>query len=315
MSKKLKLVPLLTAMQTLMLDQKTMDTLVDKKEIEIYKNSRNNACILKSDLKRLCNNEEVRNFSKECLLNSIKLYDLNNTNGGKALYIQKINELIKQYRNDISVLEKIHYKYRNNLNILKDETALVAAYILYAKVINLLNMACLCLENYYFHTGLLLRIIDETVDVATYFIISEGGENDSKNLRIWFREDVSPKHKICREVISKYLNSINMKIAVNDHEDLINEIYQKKSKMIHPTRNTILEVIKFSSEDKRSLPNSFDYKSCSYTKKIYQLTDFFKSSVWTAIQGFYICFYKKMPLKKDDMDILIKLNDKYEKSS
>jgi len=106
-----------------------------------------------------------------------------------------------------------------------------------------------------------------------------------------------------------------MKIAVNDHKDLINEIYQKKSKMIHPTRNTILEVIKFSSEDKRSLPNSFDYKSCSYTKKIYQLTDFFKSSVWTAIQGFYICFYKKMPLKKDDMDILIKLNDKYEKSS
>jgi len=96
MSKKLKLVPLLTAMQTLMLDQKTMDTLVDKKEIEIYKNSGNNACILKSDLKRLCNNEEVRNLSKECLLNSIKLYDLNNTNGGKELYIQKINELMKQ---------------------------------------------------------------------------------------------------------------------------------------------------------------------------------------------------------------------------
>lgn len=221
---------------------------------------------------------------------------------------------MKQYRKDIKVLERIHKKYINNVDILNDDTALVAAYILFAKVINLLNMVCLCLEKFYFHSCSLLRIIDETIDVAEYFIISEGTEKGDSHLKRWFREDVSPKHSICREELSKYMSSI-IQNRPEANKDLMNTLYQQKSKMIHPTRNIILEVLTYSKKERILLPNTFDYKSCSYTRKIYKLAVFFKSSIQTAFQGFFMCFHEKMPLENGDKDILMSFNDKYEKNT
>jgi hypothetical protein len=87
------------------------------------------------------------------------------------------------------------------------------------------------------------------------------------------------------------------------NEELMRTVYYQKSKMIHPTRNFILESLIYSEKEGVLLPNSFDYKRCSYARKIYELTKFFESSIWTAFQGFYFCFYKKMPLEKDDKDI------------
>jgi len=45
------------------------------------------------------------------------------------------------------------------------------------------------------------------------------------------------------------------------------------------------------------------------------LVEFFKSIIWTAFQGFLICFREKMPLEKGDKDILLSINDKYEKNN
>ena len=97
--------------------------------------------------------------------------------------------------------------------------------------------------------------------------------------------------------------------------EIMNTLYQLKSKMIHPTRSIILKGLIYSEKEGISLPNSFDYKRCSYARRLYKLVEFFKSSIWTAFQGFFICFHEKMPLEKDDKDILISINDKYEKNN
>ena len=314
MSKEVKLIPFLNARQILMLNQKTFYNLINDKKIKIFQNNNLNDCILESDLKVLCYDEEVRNISKKCLLDSLLSFESDKKNKKDEILIQKTKELLKQYRKDIEVLERTHNKYKNNVNILNDETALVAAYILFIKVINLLNMVCLCLENFYLNAGTLLRIIDETIDVAEYFIISEGTEKGDLDLKIWFREDVSPKNFICREELSKYTSSI-IQNKPEANKELMNTLYQQKSKMIHPTRNFILESLIYSEKEGILLPNSFDYKKCSYARKIYELTKFFESSIWTAFQGFFMCFHEKMPLEKDDKDILISFNDKYEKNT
>lgn len=312
--KKEKLIPFSIAAQILMLNKNTLYILIKNNKIKIHKNTNLDDCILGSDLKILCYKEEVRNISNTYLLDSLLSLELDKKNRKEEILIQKIKELLEQYRKDIEVLEKIHNKYKNKVNILNDETALVAAYILFAKVINLLNMACLCLENFYLNAGTLLRIIDETIDLAEYFIISEDTEKGDLNLKKWFREDVSPSNSICREELSKDMSSI-IQNKPKANEELMKTLYYLKSKMIHPTRNVILESLIYSEKEGIPLPNSFEYKRCSYARRVYKLVEFFKSSIWTAFQGFYFCFYKKMPLEKDDKDILIFFNDKYEKNT
>jgi len=312
--KKEKLIPFSIAAQILMLNKNTLYILIKNKKIKIHKNTNLDDCILGSDLKILCYKEEVRNISNTYLLDSLLSLELDKKNKKDEILIQKIKELLEQYRKDIEVLEKIHNKYKNKVNILNDETALVAAYILFAKVINLLNMACLCLEKFYLNAGTLLRIIDETIDVARYFIFSEGTKKGDSDLKKWFREDISPMHSICRKELSKETSSfIQNKPKAN--EELMSTLYDLKSRMIHPTRNVILESLIYSKKEGIPLPNSFEYKRCSYARRIYKLVVFFKSSIWTAFQEFYFCFYKKMPLEKDDKDILIFFNDKYEKNT
>ena len=314
MSKEGKLIPFSIATQTLMLNQNTFHSLIKDKKIKIYQNNNSDNCILESDLGILCYNEEVRDISKRCLLDSLLSLESDKINKKDEILIQKTKELLEQYKRDIEVLEKIHNKYKNKVNILNDETALAAAYILFAKVINLLNMACLCLENFYLNAGSLLRIIDETIDVAEYFIISEGTEKGDLKLKKWFREDVSPSNSICREELSKNMSSI-IQNKPKANEELMKTLYHLKSKMIHPTRNVILESLIYSEKEGISLPNSFEYKRCSYARRVYKLVEFFKSSIWTAFQGFLYCFDKKMPLGKDDKDILMSFDNKYNKNT
>jgi len=240
MSKKVKLIPFSIAAQILMLNKDTLNILIKNKKIKIHKNTNLDDCILGSDLKILCYKEEVRNISNTYLLDSLLSLESDKINKKDEILIQRIKELLEQYRKDIEVLEKIHNKYKNKVNILNDETALAAAYILFAKVINLLNMACLCLENFYLSAGSLLRIIDETIDVAEYFIISEDTEKGDLDLKKWFREYVSPSNSICREELSKYMSSI-IQNKPKANKDIIDTLYHLKSKMIHPTRSVILE--------------------------------------------------------------------------
>lgn len=312
--KEVKLIPFSIAAQTLMLNQNTFYGLIKDKKIKIYKNINSDNCISEPDLKILCYNEEVRNISKTYLLNSLLSLETDKINKKDEILIQKIKELLEQYRNDIEILEKIHNKYKNNVNILNDETALVTAYILFAKVINLLNMACLCLENFYLNAGSLLRIIDETIDVAEYFIISEHTEKGDLDLKKWFRENYAPGDVVCREELSKNLSSI-IHNSPKANKDTMGILYHLKSKMIHPTRNVILESLICSEKEGISLPNSFDYKRCSYARRIYELTGYFESSICTAFQGFFFCFNKTMPLEEDDKDILMAFDTKYKENN
>jgi hypothetical protein len=314
MSKEVKLIPFSIAAQTLMFNQNTFYSLIKDKKIKIYKNANSDNCISEPDMKILCCNEEVRNISKAYLLNSLLSLESDKISKKDEKFIHKTKELSEQYRKDIEVLEKIHNKYKNNVNILNDETALVAAYILFAKVINLLNMVCLCLENFYLNAGSLLRIIDETIDVAEYFIVSENTEKGNLALKKWFKEDVAPGDFVCREELSKHMSSI-IRNKPKANEELMRTLYYIKSKMIHPTRNVILESLIYSKKERISSPNSFEYKGCSYPRRLYKYVEYFKTSIQTAFQGFFMCFHEKMPLEKDDKDILIFFNDKYEKNT
>jgi hypothetical protein len=226
-------------------------------------------------------------------------------------FIFNNSKIISKYRGYIKMIESIHASYYGQLNILHTESALTAAYLLYYKVINLLYMACTCLESLYWHSTVLLRPIDETIDLALYFIITENTEKGKIDLKMWFKENCIISHSDCRQAIAKYSSNL-----LNDGPDRIqrerlSELYRKKSKMIHPTHHGIIEPYRAMIGDNWIMYRGVDYAGCSYAKKILEITEFFQSSIWSAIQGFLLCFWKSIPLRKEDWDVLRVLDEKF----
>lgn len=55
---------------------------------------------------------------------------------------------------------------------------------------------------------MLLRPIDEAIDLAKYFSLCSAEESAVSHVREWFRENRSPKHKIVREIWGKKIDAI-----------------------------------------------------------------------------------------------------------
>lgn len=45
---------------------------------------------------------------------------------------------------------------------------------------------------------------------------------------------------------------------------------------------------------------AIDYGPCRYETKLYEITDFFESSIWSTFQKMFICFYYKLNLSEED---------------
>lgn len=233
------------ARENLLISEHYFEKLISRKAITVFTNEDSEKYIYESDYKKLCYDDDVKNLSNKIVSDKLSMAFLNKSTNNKDaefIYTQKIKEVLDKYKSNIYILEKMHDKYRYRIDILNEETPLVAAYILLAKAISLLNMAFLCIENKYISSLVLLRSIDEVIDVAEYFIISKNDEVGKNNLKKWFRENESPPNSLCRKVCSRYINDINKSNNSNNKgNELYDIIYNIKSKMIHPCRNFIIK--------------------------------------------------------------------------
>ena len=67
----------------------------------------------------------------------------------------------------------------------------------------------------------------------------------------------------------------------------MNELYQKKSKFTYRTYHVIREITKYKPMAGEILHiDEIEYGTYSYERKLFELTDFFKSSIWTSFQYF-----------------------------
>lgn len=219
------------------------------------------------------------------------------------------SQLLDLYDVCIGDLETLHRKYLDSANGAGSESGVMAAYLLFTRVISTLKMGCLCLRNGYWNSGSLLREIDECLDVAKFFVITKGTSKGEKTLRQWFRQNRAPKHEDCRKEIAARMASIVREFDAEQHCELLNELYQKKSKFTHPTYATIREVAKYKA-DGVILVEEVDYGPCSYERKLHKLTHFFRSSIWSSFQTFLACFHE-LPLLEEDIKYLLNYDKKF----
>lgn len=118
---------------------------------------------------------------------------VNEINNGQI--INEVNEGFKRgmkphidkARDTVNYLETVHKKYLTQVNVHEDRTALVAAYVIHARIISLLHTTINLIENNELvGASTLFRSIYEGVDLSQYFILSTEDKNAQKKLKQWF---------------------------------------------------------------------------------------------------------------------------------
>ena len=77
--------------------------------------------------------------------------------------------------------------------------------------------------------------------------------------------------------------------------------YQAKSKWTHPTYSSIREITEFEADGDPKII-ALTYGQCNFEFKLLELTDFFRSSVWTTFQIFHSCMFEALPLTREESD-------------
>jgi hypothetical protein len=214
-------------------------------------------------------------------------------------------EAISLYGGFIKALEDLHRKYMPVANDHGFESAVMAAYLLFGRALSLLNMGCLCLKHGYWYSGAVLRDIDETIDVALYFVLSNKTKEGESARHRWFRQNMTPKHAVCRAYISKWEVSLGAGPDEENCRELMNELYRKKSKWTHPTFGVIREITTFEVHDDHIDISKMEYGASYIEHKMHELSIFFRSSIFTTFQHFFICFKHAMPLRDEDANYLL----------
>lgn len=273
-------------------------------EVVLMSDHRGRVSVAEDLIEKLSAHKEYEKELKKALIREKKKTEhLNMPLESDELKRQRL-EAIDIYEDYIKDLAELHRKYLDISNKHPFESAPVAAYLLMSRAISLLDQASFCLKHGYWYSGSILREIDEVVDVAHYFIVAEGTEEGDRSLHRWFRQNKAPKHDTCRRAIAKWDANLNPEIVESDHELLLNELYQKKSKWVHPTFSAIREVSTFDVSDKVNIEATV-CGTCNNEDKLEELVDFFRSSIWTCYQKFMVCFIHRMPLSQEDVNLLL----------
>ncbi|WP_292758210.1 hypothetical protein [Methylophaga sp. UBA2689] len=229
----------------------------------------------------------------------------------KQSFKEKRLEILAIYDEYIDKLRDLHLSIRAEVNRHQEESAVRAAYLLLSKAISCLQMGCVNIRQGYWAAGSVIREVDEAIDLAMYFVVTSDSDAGKKALLKWFRENFSPTHSECREALSKHMSFV---IGEEDYEQyrlLMNELYKKKSKWVHPTFGAIREVTQFYVSERMEI-----HECClgitEHEKKLLELTDFYKSSIWSTFQAFFLCFHSALPLNQATSNKLLKIDKAFQ---
>ena len=268
-------------------------------------------CISFEDFAGLHENPIVMETANVAFRNESERRIADSASGADKHLEREIRTKLTEYRSYVALLEELHSKYLARIGPVREPSALRAAYLLYARVINLLNMGCVCLEAGYWNAGLVLRQIDEAVQVAEYFSTCEPTPQLRRAVLRWFRENRTPRPADIRRAIADRAIAEIGEEEAKRHLSTMDELYELKSKWVHPAFSPIRETFRTFPIEGTAAVVGFDYGPCSYPRKLHELTLFYRSSIWTAAQGFILCFERQMPLDPEDAARLHGLDRKF----
>ena len=273
---------------------------IQRDKEKIQHDFRNRPSVSIELLKRYSSSSEYRPAFRKAIFVENKIKE-----SQKAMYPQfkdKRFKLLKFYEGCFHKLASIHRKYLGLANGYGHESPEIAGFLLFSRAITTLKMFCSAQREGFWYSGALIREVDESLALAQYFMLSKDTVEGRINLHKWFRQNNVLGNSHCRKAISDHMNQLACDGEKNNKE-LMDEIYNKKSKFTHPSYAAIRDVIDYEITDHDIYIKKFEYGSCSNEEKMLELAHFFESSIWTTFQAFNECFLH-LPLTLEDRQFL-----------
>ena len=198
---------------------------VAKDKPELVRDHRNRPCISTGFLDKYSRSKQYSDALRKSIKSQIN--ESADQSNKKVQLMKERKDTILLYNSFIKALEELHRKYILIANSHGFESAIMAAYLLFSRTLSLLNMGCLCLKHGYWYCGSVLRDIDETLDVALYFVLSNNTAGGEKARRCWFRQNMVPKHAVCRAYISKWQASLDVGPNEDEFRELMNAFIKR----------------------------------------------------------------------------------------
>lgn len=282
---------------------------IKKDNPEISKDYRGRPSVPITFLKKYSESEEYNDAFKRAVAK--ESYDVHtySQDSNKKCKDERL-KLLDEYSDYIDILEKTHRKYLGAVNGKGYESSAMAAYLLFSRVISTLKLCVFCQRNDYWYWGSLLREIDECLAVAVYFVICSNTVEGDTALHKRFRQNHAPGHADCRKAIAANMHSVDETYSEEENHGLVYELYQKKSKLTHPTYLFIREVTKYKCNPNNSpVVEKVEYGVYDNQRKHFEVTEFFQSHILSSFLTFRQCF-RNLSLDVDDAVLLKNICDK-----
>ena len=214
--------------------------------------------------------------------------------------------VIDEYRAAIDALEEIHRRYRVSAHRDGFESSAMAQYLLLSRAIALLRALLDSLAHGHYYALSMMRDIDECLDLAHYFRVTENSERGKRVLRRWFREGQWPSHRECRKSIAKSMSE-TVGMAASKHSALHAEIYRKKSRHIHPSFLAIRDVTGFGTDQSgHTTVDYVTYGPDAQERRLWEAMVFFRASVLLpTTQALCISLCSTIGVEQKDVDDLL----------
>ena len=298
--KKVLLISLQKAAYILNVSLPTIEEWIAERKIKIRNNENNIACIdYETDFGKLTyDDSRIERSHKD-----IKIYLEDCSKSDIDAIKVSINRNIEEYKGYISLLEEYHRSLTVNYDLLCDKTEVVAALLIYLKIINISHMFILSISEGINSSLILVRTIDEAVTLAQYFILLKDDSTCQNDLKRWYHLEKSPSPSECRKKVMSALTS-GTPFTYEQVFPLSDDIYQIKSKSVHHSFRDCNKLLELEIKEESIHIKEFCYKSSNVFRKD-EIIEYFSSIINSVMQGFIICF--KDILEKEKLDNLVNI--------
>lgn len=201
------------------------------------------------------------------------------------------NKLKINYLNlvkDIYKISKLHKKYKNMFDIIKEESAIHASYLIFGKIINYLNIVNFNIKEKYSNVLPYFRLINEGILLSDYFNITKNTEKGKRSLTKWYREDTTPSPKDLRIAINEYsVNHLPLELHSIFAEGLF-DMHHYQSKIIHNSFNHVRSNIACTKLNPFDL--EIEYNQTDNYRELLNLQKYLNQNLLTLINGFILCY-------------------------
>lgn len=231
---------------TLGILEKDLYRIIKNNKIQVVRDYSGKPAITKNDIKVLSRVDIIAKLRAKRFQESNKHFNSIERPGAFIELEERYSEIIIFLETKIGRLEEIFNTLYLKINRSEEESALLAAMMLYSKCIALSKAVITLLKSKHWHIGSIIREIMECHSLALYFYQNKDDKEIQEEIIDWFRIEKSPKMIKVRHKSAEYRSKMFKDTSVQYHFDFETDLYNRKSKLVHSTFLAIAETAEFN---------------------------------------------------------------------